>query len=777
MEQPDWFLTEKTKAKYEEAEKGYLDRSEYVNESDKTDRKIPSQKNNFRQIDIFMEEMLPGLKARLHGPNPPTACVLAPFRLQLALLKERLEKELSKELELSEDTDLDSGLPSLSIHKAQGKGYDIVYVMTVEDDHKSARAPWGQNMRIINVAVSRAKKELHVITSRIWIPRYIQRKLPGFEKASPLPYCVKKFLAAPDEEKEKAFYHNWTWEKGEKKYLAKENLYIGRLCQWVYDNWGAQEQHNRFGRFGFHRAGTRRLFDSFDAPHERLRQALTDARPDLDKDAVWIHVSLANAPRLAGELPRVKTRKNMSAVERTPFQDGETEEEDFIFVCRGNRIRAVIHVLDGEYRDACREKYGFYKRLACRIGRTCAADKYIAVPTNGGFDDVVEKILELYDRSRDNLTFSENPDEGNPVTRLLKDRTRECLDAVGEALDQFRSAGTGPEEKAEIRSAIALNYGRASDVTYSQSALGRPLTQQYYLCRYGTAYAFEYALMYDMVFSCAKAKELRILSLGCGSCIDALAAAYSSNRLGEDRTLTYTGVDRVRWDVSFLDVHGESDGLREYFEETEFIMQDIVGYFEESGHETLDSNVIFFPKILNELDRAAQNRLLAAAGKCRLDPGVEEYYFCVSHSRSAVEKDKENGRFPERFIDALRNHEQYSYSGSVFSFFDFERDEGFRNRWGLTGENMLTDQDGVCQFRRGRGVERKIQKLNADFSDLRTDEEMKKAIEDLKQTDADAENIFRHRITRVNEIAFQIIRLQKPRGTIPGPEDRRGCPD
>lgn len=165
--------------------------------------------------------------------------------------------------------------------------------------------------------------------------------------------------------------------------------------------------------------------------------------------------------------------------------------------------------------------------------------------------------------------------------------------------------------------------------------------------------------------------------------------------------------------------------------------------------------MIFFPKILNELDGDTRDRLFAAAGKCRLDTDVDECYFCASHSKSAA---GENGRFLERFINALGNRERHSYSGSVSAFFDLERDGGFRNRWGLKEKNMLTETDGIYELRRD---EKRIRKLNADFFESRTDGEMKKTVDNVKQTDADAENIFRHRITRVKEIAFQIVRLKK----------------
>lgn len=778
MEKPDLFLTEEKKEEYAEKQ-GPLELDK-VDEKI-PDKKIPSQKNNFRQIDIFIKEMLPGLKEKLNGSNPPTICVLAPFRFQLQLLQERLEKELSRELELSEDMDLDndrlnaastsnndsSGLPSLSIHKAQGKGYDIVYVMTVEDDYKCTRAPWGQNMRIINVAVSRAKKELHIITSRIWIPQYIQKKLPEFKDKedkllSPLPMCIKNCLGEnPDEEDEKAFYQNWIGEREEKVYESKENFYIGRLCQWVYDNWGAGEQNNKFGSFGFRQAKKNRIFDSFTGNdkidfYKRIRNVLTDGNPNLDRDNIAMNTSLNDAPQLAEALKNVKEPKNMPVSEQKcePLNDADFNRKDFIFVCKDNYIKVIIHVLDCRYRDACKEEYGFLERLQWRIAKTSGKRKYIEIPTNGEFGDDVEEILKKYDDSSNALIFKENP-----VIKLLKSKTWECLNAVMDVLyndDKFRFVNTvDQEENIRIINALKLNYGKATDVVYKESALLPPLTQQYYLCRYGTAYAFEYALMYDIVFRCAEAKEFQIMSLGCGSCIDALAAWYSRERLEKETALKYKGVDCVKWDVSFLDC------ILEYFDTASVVEQDIVGYFKKPENKRISSNIIFLPKILNELDRDTKKNLLAAAEDCSLDPNVDEYYFCASHNSSAAE---EGSNVLEQFINALGNHEQYSYNVSVSSFFDFDKDESFKNMWGLKKEKMLTDtnNDGICKFNRELPYpERKIQNLNADFLDSDTDDKMKKAVNDLKNMNEKAKREFRHRITKVDEIAFQIIRLKK----------------
>lgn len=754
MEDPTLCLTKERADEYKENQKkpdSPANKSASDTGKDKP-KKIGSQKNNLRQIEIFIKEMLPELMKKLQSKNPPTVCVLSPFRIQLQLLKEYMEndKELKKTLGNAFQTDIeadnqDDDLPkndnpdtlqSLSIHKAQGKGYDIVYLMTVEDNYENSKEPWGQKMRTINVAASRAKKELHVITSSIWIPQYIHKELPEFEGTAPLPDYVRAQLNGRTEE---AFYER-LFAEGEKNDKSKENLYIGRLCKWVYDNRGAWEQNNSRGKFGFRKTATSSVFDGFtnDAdPHKVIKKALMDSRRDLTEADIKTRVSLNAAPDLVKEL-----KDPRAASEWETPSDKALAEEDFIFICKDNRIKVIVHVLDENYRNACaeQEQYGFYSWLNDSIKQTRGKDKYIAIPTNGALGGEDEKILEKFDKSKENLIFKENNAIG-----LLNSKTRECFEAVSQMVyddeGRFKLVPPFDDEKNDIINKLKLDYSDPENVKYDL------LSQQYYLCRYGTAYAFEYALMYDIVFRCAKTKSFDILSLGCGSGIDALAAEYS--RAGKDLTLSYHGVDRVKWDVSFLD------------DSNDFTPQDIVGYFASPENRIIRSDVIFFPKILNELPPKTLKELLAAVRECSLDTDKEEYFFCVSHASSKADNDS---KLAKQIINALKNHERYTCSDSIISFFDFNKDEKFKNRWGLKVEGMLTDNSGIYRLNPDKTVE--IKDLNPDFLDKQTDIQMKGIVNNLKRNVPkelvkDPDEFFRHRRKTAMPIAFQIIRLEK----------------
>lgn len=180
---------------------------------------------NKRQVELFvrdewplLQKRIPELQARL-GDEPLKICVLSPFRRELELLKEELErtqavqervmqmKLVDEEVSGNEDegdrfamltfTKVDSS----TVHKAQGKEFHIVYLLPTEDA-ANWEYPWSQGGRLVNVAVSRAMWELCVISSSLLMsdatraalgcpPLEPHQKLPG---ESPRQLYIQKLI-------------------------------------------------------------------------------------------------------------------------------------------------------------------------------------------------------------------------------------------------------------------------------------------------------------------------------------------------------------------------------------------------------------------------------------------------------------------------------------------------------------------------------------------------------------------------------------------------------
>lgn len=152
--------------------------------------RLKTSKRNMRQLEIFMKEEWPELKERLGQDNPPSFCVLSPFRGQIETLKGMLEKDREDckttcssvtDDEGSDKTAIDGYIlqnideRGMTIHKSQGHEYDIVYFLPVDD--MNWEWPWSQGGRLVNVAVSRAKKELVVIASTGLMSKETQQAL------------------------------------------------------------------------------------------------------------------------------------------------------------------------------------------------------------------------------------------------------------------------------------------------------------------------------------------------------------------------------------------------------------------------------------------------------------------------------------------------------------------------------------------------------------------------------------------------------------------------
>ena len=168
--------------------------------------------HNLRQVKIFLEEELERVRGRL--AERKSVCVLSPYRAPIEDLQRRLPEDLSAASKIEQvDGERDSRMPlQLTIHRAQGKAYDVVYLLS-GDDYDSERPPWSQQECLVNVAVSRAREEFCVIASSVWfspeIAEFVGSRRPeggwNHERSSRQDeYCLKKLLEYVFENRDKA---------------------------------------------------------------------------------------------------------------------------------------------------------------------------------------------------------------------------------------------------------------------------------------------------------------------------------------------------------------------------------------------------------------------------------------------------------------------------------------------------------------------------------------------------------------------------------------------
>ncbi len=182
----------------------------YVIKASKGEKERKSRVNS-RQIRIFMNEKYLDVVRYIQNEDKSVA-VLSPYRGQLYELKKVIDKYNRKagitgihvELNGGEQNnggEDDDTLDVLTIHKSQGAEFDIIYLMTVDDDAVSRKFdfPWTQKRRLINVAASRAKQELHIITSTNLMSTKVQHRLVKYvinsgHRTSGKDYFVEKLI-------------------------------------------------------------------------------------------------------------------------------------------------------------------------------------------------------------------------------------------------------------------------------------------------------------------------------------------------------------------------------------------------------------------------------------------------------------------------------------------------------------------------------------------------------------------------------------------------------
>lgn len=153
-----------------------------------------------------------------------------------------LEKEIHKAI--NSDSPIDgtsisleegaSGFECLTIHKAQGRGYNIVYVLPVDDG--LWEWPFSQKKRLVNVAASRAKDELRIIASIEMMSKKVRRQLADAHQIT---------VSA----------NNTSTAKN------NDELYFQKLIDYVADSWPNLLKHEDSHDFGFIKSNVVSIFD------------------------------------------------------------------------------------------------------------------------------------------------------------------------------------------------------------------------------------------------------------------------------------------------------------------------------------------------------------------------------------------------------------------------------------------------------------------------------------------------------------------------------------
>ena len=211
---------------------------------------------NRRQVEILRHEF--GEHIRGAVADGKSVCLLTPFRGQVkeleTLLKELLDdvdaEVTANEVQPNEETTIaplgsvtarpqkdgktaavakadekKASGETTTVYKSQGREFDVVYLLPVEDG--IWEWPWSQGMRLVNVAVSRAKEQLHVIVSTKMMSEKAQTALTG---------CIIPTRARPSEEDAQ----------------RQQQLYVRKLVDYVHgspttDNPGATKALPEFG--------------------------------------------------------------------------------------------------------------------------------------------------------------------------------------------------------------------------------------------------------------------------------------------------------------------------------------------------------------------------------------------------------------------------------------------------------------------------------------------------------------------------------------------------
>ncbi|MBR0091043.1 MAG: AAA family ATPase [Lachnospiraceae bacterium] len=583
---------------------------------------------NLRQIKIFMEEEYPGILDKLREDEDYSVCVLSPYNNPLQQLKEamiayneregvpfadpRIEGEDRRE---DEDYNPVEKIPQLTIHKAQGRGYDLVVLLTIADCGSN---PWPQRKSMINVAVSRAKKELLIISSATWMPRKMQRELLG--------YSVKSGA-----------------ERQESK------LYLRRMMEYVRE----QSKQRETGDYGLQQSSLHSVFDRtmyyrekgyrdeknqevpagmMSAPEMCLLYALCENDYIRDHYEIYREVPLADVSAI--EAPDDACREYI-----------ENGARFDIVLVQNNKICVIIEV-DGAYHrtDPAQKTKDDMKDAAVASLGEAFQNRYFRFPTDGTSENEVAQVVEALQADAENLPEVETAQltrtdcmEGEIEQEDIMQEVQEQLEESFGRVQQVYRRGMehredrDSEEWKEFEKLLTVRFdrtGEGQDEDDEESTFpdyGEEIVDHFYLIRYANVYAFEYYTMYLLALALLEEGDeyVNSYSFGCGSLLDGMSLLYANRTLNNTPRIYYRGIDLTRWPVMFPVGDAPEDPM---------ISLDI------TSMENLDvrekrCNIMFFPRMLSELTgREGEEILNAFAENIRQGKlSQNQIILCVSY--------------------------------------------------------------------------------------------------------------------------------------------------
>lgn len=605
--------------------------------SDDSSKRYKADNYNKKQIRIFVEEEYPQIVEKILKDRSYSACVLSPYKYQLQLLSEAI-KEYNEMHEInfeeddcrikenkSEDGENFNEIYQFTIHKAQGREYEYVCVMPVID--VETKTSWHQSARITNVAVSRAKKELCYITSSNWMDREKQlefladgehgemRKLCNFMLQSSSPK-----ITAPDaDDKDKC---------------------LPKLFNYVIENEGLWKDSG----YGLHRTKLRSVFDvncicgyvddmyrkyELSVPELCMLNALLLKFKETDSPLKCrFHVPLKS-------VIDVDSIDDIADMVDKPVDDVKNYISNAHFdivLYRGNEIAYIIEVdgsghrgpvdfdksgsnVDWDKFEIRCENDKLKDELVKNIGQNFE-ERYVRIPTDGTTDNEIEKIIQAIQKADGNNVITPEFKEGFELQEFDEEfvEKQQKLNALKDHLMFTFERFNNNDETKKLRNGMQtdpeqaledypnLNYdirGQADNYDYKNE-----WTCQWYMLRYSMAYAFEYYVMYLIALRQFDENDsAKVYSFGCGSGLDSFSLYYAQQKLAENNLgvyndISYRGTDIAEWCEDYrIDPAKFISNSGMYYGENGNMEN-----FLEHKDDPFAPNILFFPKVLSELD-------------------------------------------------------------------------------------------------------------------------------------------------------------------------------